>query len=854
MAKKSNNPIFSENNADFYFAFHLKHILTLTAMGLQNLDQYLSNFQTRLIDFLTCLINSKDERFCYDLRFITHPDPNLYTRGTISIYLLCRLNNSSIEHAKNYMLEFANLLKSLFTEYAFVLVNADKIPKILKPFEVKHLAGITRRVGIERLDSLRRSNNCLRLGFTNNQPPSVANNLTSSRSDTILHIFPYLPTKNPMNGLFHHLLLLNNPVAISVRIKPTCLTEQEEDFFEEQIIRCERYAQIHLGQLSEDASSLWPALKEQATLFQQYQTRMLLGLKDNSALMTLEVASPAPIPVTLLDTLGSVITEPAGGSKITFETIPKIHLAGGYDIINLDSNAAAKENFTKIELTLTSHPLISDNNRRILYLFDSVEAATIFRLPPATLEAPLGLNVHYWRAYPSPRNLPETGCLIGITEQSGVCQQVRILSADRSRHLYVVGQTGTGKTTLLKTMILDDIYNGHGLCVIDPHGDLFKELLGKIPKTRIDDVVVLDPTDTEFPIGLNMLEYEDDSQRHFLIQELVSIIIRLLEDEFGPQAYEMIGPIFLQHMKMNLLLVMSKPNDPGTLLEFYNIYQSRNYWRRWLPLQIKDPLLENWVNQTLPNTDYLRTSSDSISTGSYVNSKFEGFVFDPILRNIFGQKHSTINLKDIMNQGKILLVNLAKGELTETNSRFLGMVLLAKIMAAATSRVKIPPKERKEFYLYVDEFQSIATQNFITLLSEARKFGVSLILANQFLSQIKDPRIIQSIFGNVGTIICFRLGQADAELMEREFFPIFNRFDLGNLPNWQAYIKTLINGQTVTPFNLQTVLDKLRYCEVTAQQVREHSRKTYGKLRKQVEQEIEQSLSSNSEVNDKAEY
>ncbi len=351
-----------------------------------------------------------------------------------------------------------------------------------------------------------------------------------------------------------------------------------------------------------------------------------------------------------------------------------------------------------------------------------------------------------------------------------------------------------------------------------------------------------------------MLEYEDDSQRHFLIQELVSIIIRLLEDEFGPQAYEMIGPIFLQHMKMNLLLVMSKPNDPGTLLEFYNIYQSRNYWRRWLPLQIKDPLLENWVNQTLPNTDYLRTSSDSISTGSYVNSKFEGFVFDPILRNIFGQKHSTINLKDIMNQGKILLVNLAKGELTETNSRFLGMVLLAKIMAAATSRVKIPPKERKEFYLYVDEFQSIATQNFITLLSEARKFGVSLILANQFLSQIKDPRIIQSIFGNVGTIICFRLGQADAELMEREFFPIFNRFDLGNLPNWQAYIKTLINGQTVTPFNLQTVLDKLRYCEVTAQQVREHSRKTYGKLRKQVEQEIEQSLSSNSEVNDKAEY
>ncbi|MCS7258591.1 MAG: type IV secretion system DNA-binding domain-containing protein, partial [candidate division WOR-3 bacterium] len=737
MSEPLDKYLYCQYNSDFYFALQLKYILTLSALGLQNLEQYLTNFQSRLIYFITCLTNVKDQRFTYDLRFISQPDPNLYTKGTISVYLLCHITNTNQEEVSSHILSLINLLRSLFLEYNFELIDGQKIPPILNPFPINHLAGITRRFGIERLDSLRRSNNCFRLGFINNQTDLSASKLQSN-SDTILHIFPFLPNQNPMNNLFHYLLLLENPIAISIRLTPTNLTEQEEDFFEEQIVRCERYAQIHLGALSEDASSLWPALKEQASLFRQYQTRMLLGLKDNSALLTLEVASQKPIPILLLDIIGSLITEPAGSTKITFECIPKIHLAGGYDIINLDNSQEAKDNFSRINLTLPSHTLISNDAQRLLYLFDSVEASAVFRLPPATLEAPLGLNVQHWRHYIAPRHLPETGCLVGITEQHGIRQEIRISAIDRSRHVYVVGQTGTGKTTLLKTMILDDIKNGHGLCVIDPHGDLFKELLGKIPKNRLKDVVVFDPTDTDYPIGLNMLEYEDESQRHFLIQELVGIIMRLLEDEYGPEAYNIVGPIFFQHMKMNLLLVMSKKDDPGTLLEFYNIFQSKNYWKKWLPLQIEDPSLNVWVNNVLPYYDYQKVGSDTISLGSYVGSKFDSFVFDPMLRNIFGQKHSTINIKNIMNQGKILLVNLAKGELTETNSRFLGMVLLAKIMTAATGRVKIPPQNRKEFYLYVDEFQSIATQSFITLLSEARKFGVSLILANQFISQIKN--------------------------------------------------------------------------------------------------------------------
>ena len=273
-------------------------------------------------------------------------------------------------------------------------------------------------------------------------------------------------------------------------------------------------------------------------------------------------------------------------------------------------------------------------------------------------------------------------------------------------------------------MILNDMASGEGLCVIDPHGDLYKELLGKIPEQRLDDVVLLDPTDVEYPIGLNLLEYEGESQRHFLVQEMVGIVSRLMEDEFGYGALkEFAGPVFLQHMRMNLLLATSNPSDPGTLLEFYAIHQEPDYWKRCVPIRVSDPFLDRWVKQVLPKSDYTRPTGDGVSMGGYIGSKFEGFVFDPMLRNIFGQKRSTISLRKIMDNRQILLVNLAKGEITEPNSRFLGMVLLAKLQAAAMGRAKAPEQERPVFHVYVDEFQSIATQSFITLLSEGRKFG-----------------------------------------------------------------------------------------------------------------------------------
>jgi hypothetical protein len=252
-------------------------------------------------------------------------------------------------------------------------------------------------------------------------------------------------------------------------------------------------------------------------------------------------------------------------------------------------------------------------------------------------------------------------------------------------------------------------------------------------------------------------------------------------------------------------------------------------------------VLENFVNEVLARTDYVRTGSEGTSFGSYISSKFEGFVTDPMLRNIFGQSRSTINLRQIMDTGQILLVNLSKGRLGEINSRFLGMVMIAKLQAAAMARAAQPIEQRRDFYLYVDEFQNLATPNFGVLLSEARKYRLNLILTNQYVSQV-DAKITSAIAGNVGTTISFRVGPVDAELLEREFLPAFNRYDLMNLPNFHTFVSTLIDGQVSKPFSMRTILDETPVDNEHGQAIWQLSRRKYGRARAKVEHEIAESL------------
>ncbi len=808
--------------------------------GAEGAQKYHSDLTRRHAEFITSLIDCKDERLTYEIRIVSKPDAALYTRGRIILAMICRMECHDDQAVTSHARGLLNFLTSYFPEYEFRLASRAALARLLSPFSPNYGVSIVRRTAMAALDTLKEGKHRpRRVGFRVQDEPAQQHSLEGTK---VFHVFPFIPPPMPHNDLYKLLLLERAPVAICIRLRPTWLKDNEEKILQDQIGICERYMQCHLATGLADVAELHPALQEQAKMYQGYQVRALYGLRDNTALMTVDAVSSKPFSQHIPEALGNLLTEPAGGYHSGVQDSDRLYLAGGYDILESANTEASIAAFLSLDFCMPRTPDCSEKVGRLPFLFDSMEATTAFRLPTVFPSAPWGISAREYRTKPAPSNLPNEGSLVGVSNHGGISQEVRITADDRKRHVYMIGQTGTGKTTLLTSMVLDDIRSGKGVCFIDPHGDAYTALRAAIPENRIDDVVIIDPTDTDYPVGLNLLEYRTPEQRHFIVQEFVGIIRRLMDDEYGAAGREMTGPIFFQHMRMNMLLAMSNPANPGTLMEFYNIYQSKNYWKRWIPLAIEDPMLLSWTRDVLPNTDYLRRDNDNTSMGSYLGSKFDSFLFDPRLRYIFGQKRSTIDFGELMNSGKILLVNLAKGRLSEENARFLGMIILAKFMGAALERVTMPERLRKDFYLYVDEFQSMATQNFITMLSEARKFGLCLVLANQFVSQIRDERITRAIFGNVGSKVCFRLGQDDAKTMESEFLPTFNQYDLSNLPNWNAYMSTLVHNQKVPPFSIETVQPADTSDPIRLQKIIVKSRMKYAKKRADVEKEIAESM------------
>jgi hypothetical protein len=814
------------------FAISLSSISTLTALGPRG-EHYETELLGRQIDWLTCLINSRDEQATYDLRIISQPHHPLFSRGKLDVVLLCSIGRSTEDQADSRAQELIRLCEAFFEdEYEFSPVSdAGYLEKVRLPFEIGGMAEIARRSELAALDALSGRTRKLPAGFN----PRDASPTEHARR-SVYHIYPYIPNPVPLDRLCRLMLMQPAPLMVSIRLRPTVLNQAEAVFLDQQIVQCERYAQVSVREPGENLELVHPTLQEQARIFQRRFSRVLYGLKDNAALLRVEIAAPHRVPQTIVDVLGAQLTQPAGGLPGSDNL--ELYLSGGYEFSHLQGEALTRTTraLENVDLVVDTDPLAPEAGR-LRYLFDSAEATAAFRFPAPPAEDLPGLIIKTSRTRLAPAYCSDGGHLIGNSAHNGHEQAVRLSRDDRRRHLYAVGQTGTGKTTMFESMIMADILAGEGLCVIDPHGDLIEKLINKIPKDRAEDVIILDPGDLDRPVGLNLLEYETEAQKYFLIQELIAIVERLLQ-QVDPA---MGGPMFYQHVRMGLLLVMSNPDEPGTLLQFYQVFNSRDFYKRFLPLRSSDPVLEVFVDQTLDRTDYIRQSSDGGSLGGYISSKFEGFVSDPMLRNIFGQQHSTIDVRRALDEGRILLVNLSKGRLGEVNSRFFGMVLIAKLQAAAMARASIPIEQRRDFYVYVDEFQNLATLNFGTLLSEARKYRLNLILTNQYVSQV-DPRLTSAIAGNVGTLISFRVGSLDAEYLERDFAPVFNRFDLTSLPNFNTFVSTLIDGQVSKPFSMRTILDETPANEKTGSAVRELSRLKYGKVRSEVEREIGDSL------------
>lgn len=806
----------------------------------------------RQMDFVNTLFHKRPPR-TYALRIITRPHSKIFSAGEIALALLCRVEagdeKSARNHASSLARELAMLLGGAMPDHQWAMVEeAGAFTALWEPFPPaqSHIQEIRRREAHVNLETWRPKS---KLGFVlDGTTPTSAD-----ESAAVYFVHQFLPKPTSLTRLLRTMLLHEAPLVYQAALSPVELKGAEKAELNAAISRCEQAAVRKPRGDRDQVAAATEASLHQTDALSYGLIEQMLRLQDAPFQMQVMLASPAPLPPSLVEAAGVEITNPisnrlASGGRASS---PIELQGGGYDAVGPTSASERKiagANFRFLELTPWGQTLAPKGCERLRQLVDASEVAAAFRFPVAMVDGVAGLHVRLSRSRPVPHEIAvlasrKTGKFqIGLNNCMGQRQPVFLSDQDRLQHTYVVGQTGTGKTTLLKTMILQDMEVGRGVAVVDPHGDLHRELLQQIPTHRVKDVVILDPMDAEFPAGLNLLECEGEEDRYFVVREFRGIMQRLLTDQYGSISAEWAGPAFFQHMQMNLMLAMSNADNPGTLLEFFNIFQSKQYWKRWLPLRWNDARLRTWVEQTLPNMDYLKRTGDNHSTwGEYLSSKFEDFVFDPKLRVIFGQKRSTIRIREIMDQGKILLVNLAKGQLAEPNARFLGMVLLAKIQAAAMARSNIPQLKRRTFYLYVDEFQSVATENFVLLLSEARKFGVALTLANQFLSQITDKRIQQAISGNVGTQICFRVGREDAEMMEPQFAPFFDKFDLANLHNRNAYVRTTVDGKSVTPFTLETTLPQAAASDDVAREVVNASRQKYGRARAEIEQELESS-------------
>lgn len=461
------------------------------------------------------------------------------------------------------------------------------------------------------------------------------------------------------------------------------------------------------------------------------------------------------------------------------------------------------------------------------------ELSTIFHLPNSRYNYTPIIKWLSYKVLPAPTDLPAEGILLGYNVYRGVKREVRFKRKDRTRHHYIIGQTGTGKSAFISYMARQDIINGDGVCVVDPHGDLIEEILQFVPPERAKDVIIFDPADTERPMGLNMLEAKTPEQQDMASSQATEIFIKIFGDEiFGPR---------IQHYFRNACLtLMEDPDEGATLIDVPRIFVDDEFMR-YKVSKVKNPVVKSFWTHEYANTGD-RERQEMIP---YFSAKFGPFITNSIMRNTIGQAKSGFNIREVMDNQKILLVNLSKGKLGGLNTQLLGLVLVAQIQQAAMSRVDMPEADRKDFYLYVDEFQNFATDTFCSILSEARKYKLCLIMAHQYIGQLTvtkmgstSSQIRDAVFGNVGTLQSFKIGAEDGEYLAKEYAPVLTEQDVIGIANYKAYIKLNINSATSRPFSLETIWDMSKANPVLRDKVKEYSRLKYGRKKLFVEQEI----------------
>ena len=470
-------------------------------------------------------------------------------------------------------------------------------------------------------------------------------------------------------------------------------------------------------------------------------------------------------------------------------------------------------------------------DRGKVIILNTEEFASIYHFPLPTTETP---NIRWLTAKKSaaPVEIPSEGIVLGRNIFRGIEKLIHIKRDDRRRHAYVIGKSGTGKSVLLANMAIQDIANGEGVCVIDPHGDLVEDILTHIPRERAEDVIYFKPADIQRPMGLNLLEYDKNypEQKTFVINEMIKIFDKLYDLKSTG------GPIFEQYMRNSMLLIMDDPNSGSTLMEISKVLSDPNFRKYKLSKCHDQTVVDFWKKEA----EKAGGEAALANIVPYVTSKLTSFISNDTMRPIIAQQKSAFNLREIMDQRKILLLNLSKGQLGDLNAYLIGMIMVGKILIAALSRTDIPQEKRKDFYLYIDEFQNFITDSIAIILSEARKYRLNLIIAHQYIGQLvknQDTTIRDAVFGNVGTFITFKIGSEDAEFLVKEYQPVFNQYDLINIKRFNAYVKLLVDNNPLRPFSMQTFPLVNGNLEM-AERIKSLSRLKYGRDRNIVEAEI----------------
>ncbi len=761
-------------------------------------------FQTRR-ERLLYAVSSWPADVSLEMHMTALPNLGNKAQGRIPITLFIRViagtREAAREKAIQYYISLMPLLIACMPEAEFLPVTDTKeLRRRKSPFKATHAAAVIRN----------KEQICLASPFT---PLSIGFGPMAKKKDhnsTITHVFPWVPSMDDWGGLMDAFMSQLDPVQVVVRVCPHADTKKAIDRLEKLIQSCETFM--------ESSNNSQVTSKRQTGYIQKMAIRQLAGLRDCCLKTNVFVFAPKPVDSSVVNLLGRSIT----GSRI-YENDEDL-FQGGFVNKSVSVTRARKWSFFPDPEPYTIK-----------------ETACAFRLPTPPMKDYPGIPLK--RARTAPAILPfssldetDPNCIrLFINEHQGACQPVRVSAGDRMRHFFILGQTGTGKTTLMQNMVLQDMKAGRGLAVIDPHGEMVDFLLGRIPKEREKDVIVFDPLERERPLGFNLLEWETEDDRDFIIDELYTTMDHLYDmRQTG-------GPIFESYFRSTLRLLMDGKSIEGfvpTILEFVKCFVHDGF-REWLKKNIKDTVTLDFVNEL----EMAGGDAHIRNVSPYVTSKFSRFINDTKLRLIMGQEKTSFDFDDIMNNSKILLVKLGKGRFGSNVSTLLTNQIVSRFKQVTMKRGEMRTTDRKDFYMYIDECHNLPAENFVELLSEARKYRMGLVLATQYATRLvnslnKEKNLLSAILGNVGTTVLFRLGYEDVSLLRSAVSPTFSSLDLVGLPNYQGYCRMQLRGEPTPPMSFKTEMIDAPNNEKIARDIIEMSGLKYGMARADVEAQI----------------